>query len=220
MKLAIFGSTGMVGRAAIVAAQNDTRVSEIIAVVRRDELPAHPKLKILVHPNLRDLSPIASHFKELTGTIFAIGVTSSGMSEQDYTAQTLDLTSAVAKQILEFSPQSKFVYISGSGADSTEKGPVMWARVRGKLENMLLAMSFSGVYVLRPAIIIPQDGIKSKTTLYRISYFLMTPILPLLQMLMPKHVTSTRKLGALMISLALLGREKKILESKDFNQQT
>ena len=54
-----------------------------------------------------------------------------------------------------------FVFVSGTGADSTERGSTMWARVKDKTENALLAMPFRSIYVFRPAMIQPLKGIKS-----------------------------------------------------------
>lgn len=219
MKLIIFGATGMVGQAVLLCAQVDPHIKEIVAVVRKDDLVPHSKLKVIVHKDFQDLSPCASVLSRAEGTIFAIGVTSAGKTEEEYTKQTFDLTLSVAKQILTFQGDHKtrFVYVSGAGADSSEKGPVMWARVRGKTENTLMKLPFVGCYAVRPGIIIPQDGIQSKTGAYRIGYVFMKPILPLMRVLLPKQVTTSRILGALLVRLAVSGSEKMVLESKDFD---
>lgn len=220
VKIAIFGSTGMVGQAALLAALRNDQVKEIVAVVRRDELQKHPKLRVLVHQDLRDLSPLADELSGTAGTIYAIGVTSAGMSEKTYTEQTFDLTLAVAHQMLAFNQnppnQTRFVYVSGAGADTSETSSVMWARVRGKTENTLMTLPFAACYVFRPGIIIPQDGIQSKTASYRLTYVFMKPLLPMLQKMMPSKITTTRRLGELLVNIATVGIGKKILESKDF----
>lgn len=218
MKLIIFGATGMVGQAALLSAQNNTQIKDIVAVVRKDDLIPHSKLKVLVHKDFYDLSPLSPHLENAAGTIFAIGVTSAGKSEEDYSAQTFDLTLSVAKQILALQGEQKtrLVYVSGAGADSTATSTVMWARVRGKTENALMKLPFVGCYVVRPGIVIPQDGIQSKTTAYRLGYIFMRPILPLLKRLLPRQVTTSRILGNLLVQLAVNGKERKVLESKDF----
>ena len=222
MKLVIFGATGMVGQAALLHAQNDEQITEIIAVVRKDDLSQNTKLKVIAHKNFMDLSPISTHLAGAAGTIFAIGVTSAGKSEEEYSAQTFDLTLAVARQMLAFNGEQKtrFVYVSGAGADTSEKGTVMWARVRGKTENALMTLPFIGSYAVRPGVIIPQDGVQSKTSAYRIGYLFMKPVLPLLRLVFPKHVTTSRILGSLLVRLALSGREKKVLEMKDFGSSS
>jgi uncharacterized protein YbjT (DUF2867 family) len=81
-----------------------------------------------------------------------------------------------------------FVFVSGTGADSTERGSTMWARVKGKTENTLLAMPFRSIYVFRPAMIQPLDGIKSKTASYRIVYGLVAPFLSAARHFWPNYI--------------------------------
>jgi uncharacterized protein YbjT (DUF2867 family) len=111
-----------------------------------------------------------------------------------------------------------FVYVSGVGADSTEKSRVMWERVRGKTENALLALPFRAVYILRPGMIQPLDGIKSKTPAYRIFYSLMKPILPLLRAALPDQIISTAQVGRAMLNLVRRGAAERILDSAAINR--
>jgi hypothetical protein len=104
------------------------------------------------------------------------------------------------------------------GTDSTEQGRVMWARVKGKTENALLRLPFKAVYLFRPAFIQPLHGIKSKTKLYRMMYTLSAPLLPLLNALFPRYLTTTEKIGRAMINVAMRGYPKKILETPDINR--
>ena len=111
-----------------------------------------------------------------------------------------------------------FLYISGAGTDSTEKGRTMWARVKGKTENALLRLPFKAAYMFRPGIIQPLHGIQSKTSSYRILYAVTKPLLPLLRWLLPQYVTTTEILGRAMIRVAQNGYPKRILETRDINQ--
>jgi hypothetical protein len=107
-----------------------------------------------------------------------------------------------------------FIYVSGAGTDSTEKGRSMWARVKGKTENALLRLPLKA-YMFRPGMIVPMDGIKSKTAAYRMLYMLTTPILPVLQWALPNQVVTTRMIGQAMLHVARRGYEKRILETRD-----
>ncbi|WP_329760547.1 hypothetical protein [Acinetobacter pittii] len=78
-----------------------------------------------------------------------------------------------------------FIYVSGSGTDSSECGKTMWARIKGKTENALLKMDFKAVYLFRPAIIQPLDGIQSKTKSYRLFYTIMKPFFPIFKFVVP-----------------------------------
>jgi len=94
----------------------------------------------------------------------------------------------------------------------------MWARVKGKTENTLLQMPFRAAYMFRPGLIIPLDGIRSKTALYRIIYGILRPLLPVLNRIAPRSVTDTRRLGRAMIRVAKSGAGKRILEMRDINE--
>jgi uncharacterized protein YbjT (DUF2867 family) len=149
----------------------------------------------------------------LDACFFALGVTSSGMSEEGYRKVTHDITLAAAGTLLRLNPGMAFVFVSGAGADSTERGRVMWARVKGATENALLAMPFRSVHVFRPAMIQPLHGIRSRTRSYRILYTVAAPVMPLLRRLFPRSITTTEELGRAMIAAARWGKGTRILES-------
>jgi uncharacterized protein YbjT (DUF2867 family) len=107
-----------------------------------------------------------------------------------------------------------FIYVSGAGTDSSEKGRIMWARVKGRTENALLRLPFKA-YMFRPGVIVPMDGIQSKTPAYRILYKIAWPLLPLLRWAMPSQVLTTREIGQAMLAVAKHGYEKRILETRD-----
>jgi len=119
---------------------------------------------------------------------------------------------------VRLNPGMTFIYVSGSGTDSTERGRVMWARVKGATENALLRLPFKAAYMFRPAGIQPLHGIKSKTKLYRVFYAVSGPIFPLLKALFPKYVTTTEHLGRAMIKVAKQGAPKAVLEAGDINK--
>ena len=107
------------------------------------------------------------------------------------------------------------MFISGAGADSSESGRVMWARVKGAAENAILKLPLKAAYVIRPAGIVPLHGITSRTRAYRVSYALLRPLFSPLRRMFPKYVTTTELLGQAMIRLARSGGSKRILESAD-----
>jgi hypothetical protein len=107
-----------------------------------------------------------------------------------------------------------FTYVSGAGTDSTGAGRVMWARIKGQTENALLALPFNG-YMMRPGIIQPLDGIRSKTPSYRLFYSVLGPLLPLLRKLLPAHILTTAQMGTAMLNLCKRGYAKRLLETRD-----
>lgn len=215
MKVILFGATGMVGQGVLKAALDDPGVERVLAVGRSPLGQTHDKLRELVHRDFKDYGAVAGELAGYDACLFCLGVSAGGMSEAEYTAITYDVTIAAAKAVLAANPGSTFLYVSGAGTDSSEKGRVMWARVKGRTENALLAMPFKGAYMLRPGIIQPMDGIVSKTPAYRTMYSLLGWLFPLFKWVAPRHVTTTRELGRAMLSIARDGAPKKVLEAPD-----
>ncbi|OOG37050.1 NAD(P)H-binding protein [Rhodanobacter sp. C05] len=215
MNVLLFGATGMVGQGALRESLLADDVALVQTIGRTATGQQHPKLRELVHADLFDYSAIEADLVNFDACFFCIGVSSSGMAEAQYTRLTYELTMAAAQTLARLNPQMTFVYVSGAGADGSEAGKVMWARVRGRLENALQRLPFEAVYVLRPGIIQPLHGIRSKTDSYRWFYLLARPLLPLLRVLMPNRVLSTQIVGRAMLAVARRGAPKTVLETVD-----
>ncbi|MBL8788381.1 MAG: NAD-dependent epimerase/dehydratase family protein [Deltaproteobacteria bacterium] len=203
LRVLIFGASGMVGAAVLDTCLDDPRVTSVLVVGRSPVGRTHEKLTEIQHADLFDLVPISSHFTDVDACFFTAGVSAAGMKEADYTRVTYDLTLAVAKVLVVVNPAMAFLYVSGAGTDETEKGRSMWARVKGRTENALLALGFRRAVMVRLAGLIPLKGTRSKVALYRWSYRLAWPVLPLVSKLAPSLVTTPKKLGRAMIAAAL-----------------
>jgi uncharacterized protein YbjT (DUF2867 family) len=162
-----------------------------------------------------DYAAIESQLQNFDVCFFCLGVSSSGMSEPDYTRLTYDLTLAAAQTLARLNPRMTFIYVSGAGTDSSEQGRSMWARVKGRTENALLRLPFKAVYLFRPGVIQPLHGIRSKTPSYRLVYTLTRPLLPLLRALLPNMILTTESVGRAMLAAARHGAPKSVLESGD-----
>ena len=218
MRVILFGATGMVGAGALIECLTADRVTAIVSVSRRPTGVAHPKLREVLHSDFFNYSAIQSEFAGADACFFALGVSAVGKSEADYSHMTFDLTMAAATAIAKESPHATFSYVSGMGTDSTEHGRVMWARVKGKTENALLALPFRAAYMFRPGFIQPMKGVQSSVRLYRTAYVVMTPIFPLLRSLFPRYVTTSERVGQALINVSDRGYPKQILESDDINR--
>ncbi|MGA3073752.1 MAG: epimerase [Bryobacteraceae bacterium] len=217
MRVLLFGATGMVGQGVLRECLLDPDVESVLSVGRSATGQQHVKLRELVHRDFLDFSPIESELAGFDACFFCLGVSSAGMKEEAYRRITYDFTMAAARTLARLNPNMTFVYVSGMGTDSSERGRTMWARVKGQTENALLRMPFQAAYMFRPGVIVPLHGIKSRTALYRIPYMLMAPLLPLLEAAFPKYVTTTERLGRAMIHVAKQGAAKAVLESSDIN---
>ncbi len=218
MKVILFGATGMIGQGVLRECLQDSRVEAVLTVGRSATGRTHPKLRERVHKDLFDYEPIAAELKGYDACFFCLGISSAGMSEADYRHITYDLTLAAATALARLDPRMTFIYVSGAGSDSTERGRVMWARVKGATENALLKLPFKAAYMFRPGAIRPMHGIKSKTPLYNAFYVALAPLLWLLGRLAPGLVTTTEQMGRAMIRAAAEGAPKPLLETRDINR--
>ncbi len=217
MKVILFGASGMVGRGALRECLLDPEVSRVLSIGRAPLNHAHPKLREIIHKDFTDFTGIESELAGYDACFFCLGVSSAGMKEADYRRVTYDFTLAAAETLARRNPQMTFLYVSGAGTDSTERGRLMWARVKGRTENDLLKLPFKAVYLFRPGAIQPLDGITTKVKLYRVLLALFGFLFPPARKLFPRHVTTTRILGRAMIKAVQGGAPSRWVESWDIN---
>ena len=175
----------------------------------------HPRLDQAVLANLFDIQTIGERLSGYAACFFCLGVSSAGMTEAQYTHITYDLTLAIASCLAGLNPAMVFTYVSGVGTDSSERGRTMWARVKGRTENQLKTLGFRGVYLFRPGIIQPLDGIRSKTRAYRLFYSATGWVLPAIRRLFPGSIVTTDDIGQAMLNLARTGAGRAVLEPRD-----
>jgi hypothetical protein len=220
-KVIVTGATGMVGRAALLECLDSPDVETVLSINRRPLGLAHPKLKEILHGDFTDLAPVEGQLAGYQACFFCLGVSSAGMSEEKYSRLTYDLTLGFARVLARLNPGMTFCYVSGKGTDSTEKGGMMWARVKGRTENALLAMAregaFKSVYMFRPGFIRPLRGVKSSTPMYAFFIALGRPLFPLL-MRFPDQATTSVAVGRALIACARDGYRKPHVESADINR--
>ena len=215
MRILLFGATGMIGQGVLRECLHDPEVREVLVVGRASTGQRHAKLREHVLPDVADLAAIESELVGVDACLFCLGVSAAGMSEARYTQLTHDLTLAVARTLLGIAPAMTFAYVSGQGTDASERGRVMWARVKGRTENDLLRAGFAHAYMFRPGVIQPLHGIRSRTSLYRVLYAVLGPLVPLLRRVAPSAVTTTEQLGRAMLAVAKRGHPRPILEMRD-----
>jgi len=208
----------MVGQGVLRECLLDPDVESVLAVVRNASLPQHDKLREIVHPDVYDLAAIEDRLGGSDACFFCLGVSAVGMKEEEYRRLTFDLTVSVARTLAKRNPTMTFIYVSGAGTDSTERGRLMWARVKGRTENALLQMRFKAVYLFRPAYIQPLYGVRTKTAWYGAFYAVVRPFYPVLKMLFPNYVTTTECVGRAMLIVTKRGFPNPVLENRDINR--
>ena len=216
MNVIITGSTGMVGQAVLLECLDSPHVERVLAINRHSLNRQHPKLEELLLPDFLQLETIKDKLKGYDACFYCMGVSALGMSEEAYHKVTYDVTKAFADVLYEVNPGIVFNYVSGAGTDSSEKGKIMWARVKGKTENMVLGKGFKDAYAVRLGTILPEKGIKSRTNWYSYMYVILSPFFPLLKK--SKNITTTTKFGKAMINTLRFPRSNKYLTNKDLNE--
>jgi uncharacterized protein YbjT (DUF2867 family) len=218
MKVILFGGSGMVGQGVLRECLRDPRINTVLAIGRTLLAEKHQKLQQLVHRDFTDFSPLEAQLGGSDACFFCLGVSSAGMSEADYRHVTFDFTLAAARTLAKVSPGLTFIYVSGTGTDSSTRGRSMWARVKGETENALLALPFKGAYMFRPGFIQPMYGVKSRTRLYRVLYAITTPLFPVVKLVSGKSAITTEDVGRAMIEAAATGAPKALLQNRDIKE--
>jgi uncharacterized protein YbjT (DUF2867 family) len=215
MNVLLFGATGMVGQGVLRECLQDPGVQLVQTVGRTSTGVQNPKLREIVHQDLWNFASIETALSGFDACFFCLGVSSAGMKETDYDRVTYGVTLAAAETLSRLNANMTFIYVSGAGADSSEHGRIMWARVKGKTENALMRLPFKAAYMFRLGIIEPMHGAKSKTPSYRVFYALGKPLLPLMRWAFPGYVLTTEEIGRAMLKVARQGAPGQVLESRD-----
>jgi len=207
----ITGVTGMVGEGVLKESLSHPDVDKVLVINRKPCGIIHPKLHEILHTNFYDLTPISNQLKDYNACFFCLGVSSVGMKEQEYYSLTYSLTMHIAELLSKLNSDMTFCYISGAGTDSSEKGKISWARVKGKTENDLMKLPFKKVFAFRPGFLQPSNGLKNVHGYYALFRLLY----PAFRVLLPKYVSTLKELGLAMINSVTKGYEKHVLEVRD-----
>jgi uncharacterized protein YbjT (DUF2867 family) len=218
LRVILFGATGMIGQGVLRECLLAPQVETVLSVGRSAIGQTHAKLRELSCPNVADLAAVETQLGGYDACFFCLGISSAGLSEAEYRAVTFVLTLGAAQTLARVNPGMTFIYVSGAGTDSTERGRSMWARVTGATENALLRLPFRAAYMFRPGIIRPLHGIRSRTRGYRVLYAVLTPVVLLLAAVAPNTITTTEKVGRAMIHAAQRGAPKRLLGNRDINE--
>lgn len=210
MKVIITGTTGMVGEGVLLECLAHPQVTEVLSVSRKPAVITHPKLKEHIVADFLSLKETDETLPGFDACFFCAGVSSVGMKEPEYTRITYDTTLAFAKA-LSPKPQMSFFYVSGAGTDSSEKGRVMWTRVKGKTENDLMKLPFKQVLAFRPGLMKFTEGQKNVSALNKF----MSRLYPVMKVVFPNAASTLREVGQAMIYAAQNGYEKNVVEVKD-----
>jgi uncharacterized protein YbjT (DUF2867 family) len=207
----VTGATGMVGEGVLHECLQHPDVESVLVINRKPCGVSHPRLKEIIHADFFDISPIESQLSGYNACFFCLGVSSLGMKEPEYYRLTFTLTLHVAQTLSRLNTDMVFCYVSGSGTDSSERGKMIWARVKGKTENDLMKLPFKSFYAFRPAFMLPTEGLKNTLQYYK--YFIW--LYPVVRPLFPNYFGTLKEVGLAMINTVKFGYDKKVLEVMD-----
>ena len=211
LKVIITGATGMVGEGVLQECIANPQVEKILLINRKPSRYSDAKIEEILLPNINDLSSVTDKLNNFDACYFCAGVSSVGMTEENYTKLTYNLTIDFAKSLAQLNPNMTFCYVSGTGTDSTEKGRQMWARVKGKTENELMKLPFKAVYNFRPAFMKPSKGAKNVRGFYKV----INAVYPFLRLFSKSYFLTLEEVGKAMINVSQNVYSKYILEVKD-----
>ncbi len=214
-KVLITGASGMVGKGVLLECLEHPEIAEVLSIGRSKLDLTHPKLKQLVHADFSEFNSIMDQLVGYDACYHCMGVSAARLSEADYTRMTYDYTMALAKTLYGLNPNMTFIYVSGQGTNSTEKGRQMWARVKGKTENDLMALGFANAYMFRPGAILPLKGIEPSSKMYRVLIKNLKWLIKLIKKMSPNSVVDTTQIGLAMIALSTKNHPEKIINPID-----
>lgn len=211
IRVIITGATGMVGEGVLHECLLHADVEAVLVVGRKPCGVEHPKLTEILHVDLSDISSLKNRLMGYNACFFCAGVSSIGLSEEEYTRITYTLTLNFAQTLASVNPNMTFCYVSGSGTDGSEQGRSMWARVKGRTENDLFKLPFKRVFAFRPGYMHPTQGLKN--TLPFVKYI--SWLYPIVRALTSNVASTLAEVGLAMINAAKFGSEKRVLEVAD-----
>jgi len=216
MKVIVFGATGMVGQGVLRECLLNSDVTQVLSVARSSTGQKYDKLRELLHKDFTDFSALE---RELTGydaCFFCLGVSSAGMNETDYARVTYDFTLAAAKALAKVNPRMTFIYVSGAGTDSSEKGRSMWARVKAEPRTRCSPCRSRRRSCFAWASFSPCTASFRKRSCTAWSTH-QRSALPCPERRLPQGVTTSERVGRAMLAVAKRGFGKTLLENADIN---
>lgn len=216
MKNAIItGATGMIGGLILDQCLESPDIGKVTAIVRKSTGISHEKLTEVIHMDFNDFSSIAPCFENQDIAWYCLGVYTGAVDRDTFRKITTDYTRAFAQTLKSQSPHSAFCFLSGMGADRSEKSRMMFARDKGAAENYLEEKGFEQLTIFRPGYIYPVTPRREPNLSYRIMRFLY----PLYKRVHANGVIASIDLARAMFRAGLYGETKRVLENRDIRER-
>ncbi len=213
MKIIITGSTGMIGEGILLSCLDDPTITQILSVSRKPCEIKHPKLTEYLVSDFLEIDLNDPMLKGYDACFFCAGISSVGVDPETYKRITYDTTLHFASALQPKEPMT-FIYVSGGGTDSSEKGKMAWARVKGKTENDLMKLGFRQSFGFRIGIVQPTHPQKQVLPYYKY----MNWMIPILKVIAPNMVNTMDQVARAMVKLAQTTYPNSVIHVKDIHQ--
>jgi nucleoside-diphosphate-sugar epimerase len=214
MKIIITGATGLIGAEVVRQAIVDNDITEMILLVRSQPELVHPKINVVLHSNFLDYSGTEKYFSSADAIIWCLGISQTQVSKKQYEIITYDYLNACAQFCMQVNPSIRFVFVSGDGADRTEKSRTLFKRLKGKAENSLLQSGLKNSVIARPDAVRPKHKNKKAPFAYKLVY----PLFPLVEKLAPHKIIWSDVLAKALLRIAKNSYEKNTIENIELRE--
>lgn len=210
MNVIIAGSSGMIGKLVLGHCLMSDKIHEVRSLVRKPTGQKHDKLREIVIGDFNDYSQHDTLFKNVHTAFFCLGAYTGQVTHELFKTITVDYAVAFAKALENQSPQATICFLSGKGADTTEKSIIAFARYKGMAENKLSTLNLN-VYSFRPAYIYPVEHRKEPNLLHTVT----RALYPLIKYLGEKYTIKSTELANAIFTVGVNGADKHVLENHD-----
>jgi hypothetical protein len=206
MNVLLFGATGSVGGCVLRVCEASPKVHEVRAIVRRPLANSHSKARVFIHTDYERFDAVRQAFATIDACFYCLGISVTQVSgDAEYRHITRDFAVAAARVLQQESPNARFHFVSGQGANLRSR--FMWARVKAETERELIDLT--GAVCWRPAAI---DGMPSASE--PLMYRLIRPGLKLLSPFRRFYVKGN-DIGLAMIQATREGARSRIIENAE-----
>lgn len=210
MNVIVTGATGLAGSEVVRQGILDPRVDRLTVLSRRPIGVTHPKVDVILHDDFTSYEAVLPKLAGHSAVLWCLGIAQSKVSKAEYERITFDCAISAAQAMAKLDPRTTFCFLSGGGADSSEKSIVLFSRIKGKTENALLR-TLPSTYCFRPGYIRPLEPVEGRTLGER----LMGAVAPALRRLSNSLVIDADVLARAMLAVARDGAPKHVLESDE-----
>ena len=217
------GGTGMIGGKVLELCLKNPKINTITSISRKPLKFEHPKLKQVIHNDFSNFKKIEQHFQNQDVAFYCLGVYTGQVDTEKLREITVDYTKNFSQFCKNNTDEKEFSFnfLSGGGADLTEKSSIPFSKFKGIAENYLLSLNFKNLFIYRPGYIYP--GLNSREKEPNISYQIFKSIYPILKSILPSSLINNISITSDDLSQAMfqIGIEnderikKNILENKD-----